>query len=241
MKNSGVIISQKFAQNQGLEAGDKITIESANGIKREVRITEVCEMYFQHYLYISEEYYATLFDEPLHYTNIAVKNATGGNFDSVKKIEGFESVVDFSNMVTQFTTMIEALDIIILVIILTAGSLAFVVLMNLTQVNISERIREIATLKVLGFRDYEVNSYIFKEIFLLTLIGAAFGLPLGVVEHHFIMGVINMEMIMFGSNIKFLSFLYAFLVTIVFTAIVLFFTRKPLKKIDMIESLKSVE
>ncbi|MBR3151470.1 MAG: ABC transporter permease [Erysipelotrichaceae bacterium] len=241
MKNSGVIISQKFAQNQGLEAGDKITIESANGIKREVRITEVCEMYFQHYLYISEEYYATLFDEPLHYTNIAVKNATGGNFDSVRKIEGFESVVDFSNMVTQFTTMIEALDIIILVIILTAGSLAFVVLMNLTQVNISERIREIATLKVLGFRDYEVNSYIFKEIFLLTLIGAAFGLPLGVVEHHFIMGVINMEMIMFGSNIKFLSFLYAFLVTIVFTVIVLFFTRKPLKKIDMIESLKSVE
>ena len=241
MKNSGVIISQKFAKNNDLQAGDKITIESANGIKKEVRITEVCEMYFQHYLYISEEYYASLFDEPLHYTNVAVKNAAGGNFDALKKIEGFESIVDFSNVVEQFTTMIQALDIIILVIILTAGSLAFVVLINLTQVNISERIREIATLKVLGFRDYEVNSYIFKEIFLLTLIGALVGMPLGIVEHHFIMGVINMEMIMFGSNIKFLSFLYAFLVTIVFTLIVLFFTRKPLKKIDMIESLKSVE
>ena len=241
LKNSGVIISQKFAQNNDLKAGDMITIESANGIKKDVRITEVCEMYFQHYLYISEEYYSTLFAEPLHYTNIAVKNSTGGNFDSLKKFEGFESVVDFSNVIEQFTTMIQALDIIILVIILTAGSLAFVVLINLTQVNISERIREIATLKVLGFRDYEVNSYIFKEIFLLTLIGALVGMPLGIVEHHFIMNVINMEMIMFGSNIKFLSFLYSFLVTIVFTVIVLFFTRKPLKKIDMIESLKSVE
>ena len=241
LKNSGVIISEKFARNNDLKAGDTITIESANGIKKEVRITEVCEMYFQHYLYISEEYYSTLFAEPLHYTNIAVKNSSGENFESLKKFEGFESVVDFSNVIEQFTTMIQALDIIILVIILTAGSLAFVVLINLTQVNISERIREIATLKVLGFRDYEVNSYIFKEIFLLTLIGALVGMPLGIVEHHFIMNVINMEMIMFGSNIKFLSFLYAFLVTIVFTVIVLFFTRKPLKKIDMIESLKSVE
>ena len=236
-----MIISEKFARNNDLKAGDTITIESANGIKKDVRITEVCEMYFQHYLYISEEYYSTLFAEPLHYTNIAVKNSSGGNFESLKKFEGFESVVDFSNVIEQFTTMIQALDIIILVIILTAGSLAFVVLINLTQVNISERIREIATLKVLGFRDYEVNSYIFKEIFLLTLIGALVGMPLGIVEHHFIMNVINMEMIMFGSNIKFLSFLYAFLVTIVFTVIVLFFTRKPLKKIDMIESLKSVE
>ena len=137
--------------------------------------------------------------------------------------------------------MLEALNFIILVIIITAGSLAFVVLINLTQVNISERIREIATLKVLGFHDSEVNSYIFKEIFLLSLIGGVLGLPLGVVEHHFIMNVINMEMIMFGNNVKPLSFALAFAVTIVFTVIVLFLTRKPLRKVQMIESLKSVE
>ena len=150
-------------------------------------------------------------------------------------------MVDFSAVTKQFNTMIEALNYIILVIIVTAGSLAFVVLINLTQVNISERIREIATLKVLGFRNHEINSYIFKEIMLLSVIGGIIGLPLGVLEHHFIMGVIDMEMIRFGTNIKLMSFIYAYVITIAFTVIVLMFTRKPLRKIEMIESLKSVE
>ena len=131
--------------------------------------------------------------------------------------------------------------LIIAVIIITAGSLAFVVLMNITQVNISERVREIATLKVLGFNHTEIDLYIFKEILLLTLIGSLIGLPLGVVEHHFIMNVINMDMIMFGMNVKVPSFLYAFVITFLFTGIVLLYMRKPLKKIDMVESLKSVE
>ena len=104
-----------------------------------------------------------------------------------------------------------------------------------------ERIREIATLKVLGFRGGEVGSYISKEIFLLSLIGGVIGLPLGVLEHHFIMTVINMDMIMFANQIKLPTFLYAFGLTILFTIIVLFMTRRPLKKVEMIESLKSVE
>ena len=114
-------------------------------------------------------------------------------------------------------------------------------LINLTQVNISERIREIATLKVLGFHNAEVSSYIYKEIFLLTLIGAAAGLPLGVVEHRFIMTQINMDMIMFGTQVKLLSFVYAFAVTIVFTLIVMLIMLKDLKRVEMVESLKSVE
>jgi putative ABC transport system permease protein len=137
--------------------------------------------------------------------------------------------------------MIEALDFIILVIIITAGSLAFVVLINLIEVNISERTREIATLKVLGFRPGEVNSYLFKEILLLSIIGGLLGLPLGVIEHHFIMNVINREMIMFGMNISLFSFSVSFFITILFTLIVLFFTRKHLREIRMVESLKSVE
>ena len=113
--------------------------------------------------------------------------------------------------------------------------------MNLTQVNISERVREIATLKVLGFRRGEVSSYISKEIFLLSVIGGLIGLPLGVIEHHFIMNVINMDMILFANNIKLPTFLYAYGLTILFTIIVLIMTGKPLRKIEMIESLKSVE
>ena len=242
INNRGVIISEKYAENNNIKAGDYITIESKNGIKAQVKVNDICEMYFQHYIFMSEEYYNAIFNEPVHYNNIAVKTSDGVNLEkSIKDIEGFESLVDFTNVVDQFNTMIKALDFIIRVIILTAGSLAFVVLINLTQVNISERIREIATLKVLGFRNHEINSYLFKEILLLSVIGGLFGLPLGVVEHHFIMGVIDMEMIKFSYNIKPLSFLLAYAITIVFTLIVLFFTRKPLRKIKMIESLKSVE
>lgn len=242
INNSGVIISQKFAKVNGIKAGDYVTIESKNGIKADVRVNDVCEMYFQHYIYMSTDYYDEIFQEPVHYNTIAVKTTDGANLeDKLKDLEGFESLIDFTQVIDQFNTMIEALDYIILVIIITAGALAFVVLINLTQVNISERVREIATLKVLGFRNNEINSYIFKEIMLLSIIGGLVGLPLGVVEHHFIMNVIDMEMIKFGNNVKVMSFVYAYAITIVFTLIVLFFTRKPLRKIEMIESIKSVE
>ena len=243
MNNGGVIVSQKFAINNGLKEGDYITIESSKGIKAEVKVNDICEMYFQHYLFISEDYYSLVFDEPIHYTNIAVKNSGDGEhlMSLADRRDDVKSVVDFSSMEEQFNTMIEALDYIILVIILTAGALAFVVLINLTQVNISERTREIATLKVLGFRDLEVDRYLFNEIFLMAVIGGLVGLPLGVLEHHFIMNIINMEMIMFGNNIKFASFAYAFGITILFTLIVLLLTKKPLRDIKMIESLKSVE
>jgi putative ABC transport system permease protein len=242
LKNGGVIVSEKFAKNNGIKAGDYITLESREGIKKQVKVKDICEMYFQHYVFISSEYYDAVFSEPVHPNKIAVKNPTSNNIAStLKGVEGYESVINYSGIVEQFTNMIKALDYIIIVIIITAGSLAFVVLINLTQVNISERIREIATLKVLGFRTGEVNAYIFKEIFLLTLIGRIVGLPLGVIEHRFIMGVIDMEMIKFGTTVKFMSFVYAFRVTIVFSLIVLFITRKSLREIEMIESLKSVE
>ena len=242
LNNSGVIVSEKFADLNKIKKGDYITIESSSGLKRSVKVMEICEMYFQHYIYISREYYDAVFNENVHYNTICVKTNDGEELQRcVQDIDGYLSLMDFSNVIDSFNTMISALDYIILVIIITSGALAFVVLINLTQVNISERIREIATLKVLGFRDREINSYIFKEILLLTLIGGLIGLPLGVIWHHFIMGVIDMEMIRFSYDIKPLSFIYAYLVTIVFTFIVLNFTKKPLRKIEMIESLKSVE
>ena len=244
IRNSGVIISQKFAENNGIKAGDYITIESASGLKASVKVNAICHMYFQHYLYISEDCYDSSFDEPLHYTAIALRNPAEPHKEIesyIKDIEGYSSITDFSSLADQFNTMLNALDFIILVIIITAGALAFVVLINLSQVNISERIREIATLKVLGFHNVEVDSYIFKEIFLLSLAGALLGMPLGVVEHHFIMNVINMEMIMFGMQVKPLSFIWAFAVTVGFTVIVLLMMIRPLKRVQMVESLKSVE
>ena len=242
LSNNGVVLSEKFCKNHNIKKGDTIIIESKNGVKASVKVQDICEMYFQHYMFMSQSCYESVFEESVHNTCIGVKTS---DYDSLvedcAKLEDYVSLVDFEAMINRFETMIEALDLIILVIIITSGSLAFVVLINLTQVNISERIREIATLKVLGFNEHEINSYIFKEIFLLTLFGAILGLPLGVIEHHFIMNIINMDMVMFGMNIKPLSFVYAFAVTIIFSVIVLWFTRKPLRQVDMIESLKSVE
>ncbi|MBQ8994326.1 MAG: FtsX-like permease family protein, partial [Oscillospiraceae bacterium] len=184
ISNNGALLSEKFAKTNGIHKGDYITIESRNGIKAQVKVSEIVEMYFQHYLYISTDYYNSLFDEPFHPDFIAVESTlTAEEMEVlVKDIEGFESITDFTSVTEQFNTMIQALDLIIVVIIVTAGALAFVVLVNLTQVNISERIREIATLKVLGFREREVESYFFKEIFLLTVIGALVGQPLGILE-----------------------------------------------------------
>ena len=242
MNNGGVILSQKFAINYKIREGDYITVESLNGLKREVRVERICEFYFQHYIFMSEAYYEDIFGENVHANAIAVTSEDQeGLKEDVKKLQDYISTVDFTGFISQFETMIKALDFIILVIIVAAGSLALVVLINLIQVNIAERIREIATLKVLGFNDHEVNSYIFKEVLLLTVIGGLLGLPLGVLEHHFIMNVINMDMMMFGMNISILSFTYAFLITIVFTLLVSLFMRKHLNDIEMVESLKSVE
>ena len=242
IKNSGVIVSEKYAKNNNLKKGDIITIEDKNGVRVDVEIYDICEMYFQHYLFMSDEYYKTITGSSVHNTSIAIKTDDANSLDKdINKLEDYSSTSDFLALIDQFETMIKALDFIILVIILAAGSLAFVVLFNLTQVNVSERTREIATLKVLGFRPKEVDSYIFKEIMILSVIGGIIGLPLGLFEHHFVMNVINMDMVMFGMNISFFSYAISFVITFIFTLIVLLNTKKPLRKIEMVESLKSVE
>ena len=242
LNNDGVVVSELFAKNNHLKVGDIITIESKNRIKGEVKISNICEMYFQHFIFISDVLYENTFDETVKDTVLAISS---DNQELVQaKAAGFEDFLSMTNMIAimkEFNTMIQALNLIILVIILVAGSLAFVVLVNLTQVNISERVREIATLKVLGFNDHEVNMYIFKEIMMLSLIGCIVGIPIGIIEHRFIMNVLTMEMIMFGRTVNLSSFVFSILITIIFTIIVLSFMRKPLQKVDMVESLKSVE
>ncbi len=242
IKNSGVIVSEKYAKNNNLKKGDIITVEDINGVLYNVEIADICEMYFQHYLFMSSEYYKTITGLSTHNTSIAIKTDDKDSLDKdITKLEDYSSTSDFLALIDQFETMIKALDFIILVIILAAGSLAFVVLFNLTQVNVSERTREIATLKVLGFREKEVDSYIFKEIMILSIIGGIIGFPLGLIEHHFVMNVINMDMVMFGMNISLFSYSISFVITFIFTLIVLFKTKKPLRQIEMVESLKSVE
>ena len=154
---------------------------------------------------------------------------------------GIKTIADFADTIATFSSMLDTLDIIVVVIIIAAGSLALVVIMNLTEVNISERIREIATLKVLGFNNKEVYSYIFKEVFILSLIGMVIGLPLGRLELIFVMDIIEMEMVMFSTVVEPLTYLYGFGIIMLFTIMVIMLMRKTLRNVEMVESLKSVE
>jgi putative ABC transport system permease protein len=143
--------------------------------------------------------------------------------------------------VEHFENMIKSLDIVTYVLIISAGLLAFVVVYNLINVNISERIREIATTKVLGFYNFEVGMYVYREIILLTLIGGVFGLILGRLLHVYIMTTVELEDVMFGSYISAKSFVLTYLITFIFSLIVDLVMYPRLSKIKMVESLKSVE
>lgn len=238
----GAIISEKFATANNIGVGDVITIESANGIRKDIEVAGICELYFQHYLFMSAQEYTALFDERVDFDKIAlISDDTEYISSAYGEFAGVESITDFSGVVDNFQTMIGALNFIIIVIILAAGSLALVVLINLTEVNISERIREIATFKVLGFYDREVNAYIFKEIIFLTLLGALCGMPLGKLEHKMVMQIIDMDMIMYGENIAIPSYVYSVFITLGFTIVVLIVMSRSLKRVKMVESLKSVE
>ena len=238
----GVVISEKYADLCGISVGDDIIIESSNGIKKSVEVTAICEMYTQHFLFISDKFYEKTFEETVYFDNIAV---TSTNSSAIVKqyedFDGVKTITDFTETIATFSSMLDTLNIIVIVIIIAAGALALVVIMNLTEVNISERIREIATLKVLGFNNKEVYSYIFKEVFLLSLLGMIIGLPLGRLELIFVMDIIEMEMVMFSTVVEPLSYILGFIIIMIFTLLVIMLMRKTLRNVQMVESLKSVE
>ena len=238
----GVVISEKYADLCGISVGDDIVIESSNGIKKSVEVTAICEMYTQHFLFISDKFYEKTFDETVHFDNIAVTSTdSGAVVKQYEDFDGVKTITDFSETIATFSSMLDTLDIIVIVIIIAAGALALVVIMNLTEVNISERIREIATLKVLGFNNSEVYSYIFKEVFLLSLFGMIIGLPLGKLELIFVMDIIEMEMVMFSTVVEPFSYIAGFVIIMIFTLLVIMLMRKTLRNVQMVESLKSVE
>lgn len=247
LTNDGVIISEKLSNDLGLKKGDTIFVENANGSRKEAIISNVCEMYVNHYVFMTEEYYGKLFGEQPEKNSIIVTLAKTGETvedrlgQELLSMESVDSVTYFSGSVDRFDTMIQSLDLVTYVLIISAALLAFVVLYNLTNVNVSERLREIATIKVLGFYDGEVAQYVYRENLVITMIGAIGGLGLGVALHAFIMKVIEMDSVMFGNAIKPISFFIAFLLTILFSILVNFFMYGKLRRIPMVESLKSVE
>ncbi len=242
----GALVSRKLAKDYGLESGDSIYI-LVNDKLVPVEIVNVVEMYVDHYVFISPQYYEKLYhEEAKDNVILSVLNVTDEEEENdigyylINELNA-DTVVYYTGVKERFESMISAIDIITVVLIISAGALAFVVLYNLINVNISERIREIATIKVLGFYNNEVASYVYRENIILTLIGGLVGLGLGVVLHHFIMEVVELEDVMFGRNISFSSFALSYAITLLFGLLVNLVMLKRLKNIPMIESLKSVE
>lgn len=247
LTSDGVLIAQRTAEMMGVKAGDRIFIENRDGVRREVPVHAVIEFYVGHYVYMSSELYETSFGEeaPGNTVLCVTDEITEEEQNAVSELlmdeENITGVEFFSVSVKTINSMISALRIITVVLIISSGLLAFVVLYNLSNVNISERLREIATIKVLGFYDPEVNAYVYRETIAITVVGALVGIPVGIAIHHTIMGTIAMDAVSFGKYIAPISYVYSVLLTVIFSLIVSVFINVKLKKIPMVESLKSVE
>ncbi len=240
--DNSVIISEKLSQLTGAEQGDTLRVKIGDRW-RDVTITGVTEQYVYHYLYMGSAAYESLFGnlEWNQVLGICKEEDHQQVADSLLENSQVKMVSFSQETVDTFNDMLGTLNYVVLILIFCAGMLAFIVLYNLTNINITERQREIATIKVLGFFDREVSMYVYREIIMLTLLGCMVGLGLGVVLHIFVINTVEVDMVMFGRNIKFLSYLWSFLLTMLFSLLVNLVMERKLRKISMVESLKSIE
>lgn len=247
LDDSSVLISQKMATKLNKKAGDTIKIKDANNKVIKAKIKGVFTNYVGHHIYASESLYKSwnTSAKTTHIYLIKSKKTTKkfernlGN--KIMNIDGVQSVTFYSSLQKNFKDMIKSISYIVVVLVISAACLAFVVLYNLSNVNISERKREIATIKVLGFTRKEVDAYINRETILLTILGSLIGLGIGIGLHHLIMNLAEMDDIMFGRTINSISYVISFVMTIGFNAIINLCMHKKLINIQMVESLKAVE
>ncbi len=248
LSDNGVILSEKTAKLLDAKEGDTIEIKDEENGNKKVKIEYICENYMGHYMYMTPAYYEDVYGETPEYNSFLY--ATPDDYsitkmkDVGKEIINEDAVLSLSyiyDIQEQLDDMLKSLNLVIVVLIVSAGMLAFVVLYNLNTINITERQRELATLKVLGFYDPEVGAYVYRENILLTFIGAGAGCILGKILHRFIIETVEVDSVMFGRNIDPSSFLYALLFTILFSLIINGVMYFKLRKIDMVESLKSIE
>ena len=247
LDDSGAVLTEKMAKELDVKPGDTITIRDEDRGDLKVEISAVCENYMGHYLYMTPAYYEKVYGETPDYNSIFYKTADRITEEAERigeealAMPGTLSISYTTDLREQVDNMLGALDEVIVVLIISAGMLAFVVLYNLNNINITERQRELATLKVLGFYNGEVAMYVYRENIVLTILGAIFGIILGKILHGFIIVTVEIESVMFGRNIDLSSFVYGFLLTLLFSLLVNGAMYFKLKKINMVESLKSVE
>jgi len=248
LSDDGAIISEKTAKLLNAKVGDTISIKDENEGNKEIVIQNICENYMGHYLYMTPKYYEKVYGEKPEYNTVLFSVQDSYTREQMEeageKILARDEVLSLSYMKDiekRLNDMLKSLNLVIIVLIVSAGMLAFVVLYNLNTINIAERKRELATLRVLGFYNPEVAAYVYRENILLTLIGTIVGAGLGKILHLFIIETVEVPAAMFGRIINLPSYIYSFLFTILFSMIVNGVMYFKLRKIDMVESLKSIE
>ena len=244
-KQREAILTAEFARRQGIKEGDTVSLSDEDGNRLTLRIIGLSENYVYNYLYLTADSWESQNGEAPDCRSVYIN--TEGVADEhrllarLMKLDAVSSVTVNQDTLDRFDSMMSSLDYIVLVIIICAGSLAFIVLYNLTNINITERIREIATIKVLGFYPMETAAYVFRENLFLTAIGGSVGLLMGKLLHWFVMEQINIDMVSFPHTVLPLSYGYSLLLTFLFAFIVNLVMFQKLDKINMAESLKSIE
>lgn len=245
-KDGCAVVSEEFANSNNIKLGSEITVTNSDMKQTKLKVTGICKNYVYNYVYTTLSSLSDGFGESVEIKSAYILSNTD-DFDCHKisaklmKEGNVSSVTVVADMVDRVSNLLKSLDFIVLVITICAGALAFVVIYNLTNINITERMREIATIKVLGFYPYETAMYVFGEFFVLTAFGAAFGILLGRLLHAYVMAQINIDMVSFDVIVTPLSVLFSVLLTFAFALLVDVFMHFKLQKIDMAQSLKSIE
>ena len=243
---TGVIITEKMAELMNVKVGDQIVIKASENASEQktTTVAAITENYVYHYVYMSPDLYEEVFNESVPYNAMLVKTETQDETalsSQLLAIKGICSISTVSSDKKAIDSTVSSLNSIVVILIISAALLAFIVLYNLNNININERRRELATIKLLGFYNKELAMYVYRENIFLTIIGIIIGTLVGIGLHRFIMQTAESDLIMLGRELNWTSFVYSILLTVAFTAIVNGFMYLKLKKIDMVESLKSVE
>ncbi len=245
--DEGAVVTEKLAKMLSLQVGDTIDLRDGDNRRYQLPVSAITENYFMHYVYITPALYERTFGEAYSCNTLFVRLADTQETEqdrlSITLMENdYVYGVSFnSGVVNSFNDIFRSLDAVVLVLIVSAGLLAFVVLYNLTNINVTERIREIATIKVLGFYDREVSAYIYRENVLLSFIGIAFGLLGGVFLHSYVITTAEIDMVMFGRDLGWYSFVISAALTLLFSGLVNLALHFRLRRVSMVESLKSIE
>lgn len=247
LSSDGVVITEKLSKQLGVGIGGKISIKDENKIVGEVTVTGIVENYIYNYMYMSPEFYSAFYGKTPQFNDIYItlhNDSKDARDKFASKYAGNDKVIslNFVNETqTKIANMMKSLDFVVFILIISAGLLAIIVLYNLVNINITERVRELATIKLLGFYDLELAQYVYRENIILTALGTLLGVVLGLFLHKFLIDTTEIDMIMFGRQISIQSYFFSIALTVVFAFFVNLWMYFKLKKIDMVESLKSVE